>query len=56
MLKVIAAHYVGPVFAAVGSFVFAALLLSATNTALGRWSRSSSCSLATKNCRPRSRG
>ncbi len=34
MLKVIAAHYVGPTFAAVSSVVFAALLLSAVNTAL----------------------
>jgi amino acid transporter len=35
MLKVIAAHYVGPAFAAVSSVVFAALLLSASNTAIG---------------------
>jgi nucleotide-binding universal stress UspA family protein len=35
MLKVIATHYVGPAFAAVSSVVFAALLLSATNTAIG---------------------
>jgi amino acid transporter len=35
MLKVIAQHYVGPTFAAVSSVVFAALLLSATNTAVG---------------------
>ena len=34
MLKVIAAHYVGPVFAATSSIVFAMLLLSAVNTAL----------------------
>ncbi len=34
MLKVIAAQYVGPAFAAVSSVVFAALLLSAVNTAL----------------------
>jgi amino acid transporter/nucleotide-binding universal stress UspA family protein len=34
MLKVIAAHYVAPTFAALASFVFAALLLSAVNTAL----------------------
>jgi amino acid transporter len=34
MLKVIAAHYVGPTFAALSSIVFAALLLSAVNTAL----------------------
>ncbi len=34
MLKVIASHYVGPTFAAVSSLVFAALLLSAVNTAL----------------------
>jgi nucleotide-binding universal stress UspA family protein len=35
MLKVIASYYVGPAFAAVSSVVFAALLLSATNTAIG---------------------
>jgi amino acid transporter/nucleotide-binding universal stress UspA family protein len=35
MLKVIAREYVGPSFAAVSSVVFAALLLSATNTAVG---------------------
>jgi amino acid transporter len=35
MLKVIAAYYVHPTFAAVSSLVFAALLLSAVNTALG---------------------
>lgn len=35
MLKVIAETYVGPTFAAVSAFVFAALLLSATNTAIG---------------------
>ena len=35
MLKVIAAHYVGPGFAAVASVVFALLLLSAVNTAIG---------------------
>ncbi len=35
MLKVIAAQYVGPTFAAASSLVFAALLLSAVNTALG---------------------
>jgi amino acid transporter/nucleotide-binding universal stress UspA family protein len=34
MLKVIAAQYVGPTFAAVSAIVFAALLLSAVNTAL----------------------
>jgi amino acid transporter len=34
MLRVIAAHYVGPTFAAVSAIVFAALLLSAVNTAL----------------------
>ena len=34
MLKQIASHYVGPGFAAVASVVFAALLLSAVNTAL----------------------
>jgi nucleotide-binding universal stress UspA family protein len=34
MLKVIAAHYVSPAFAAASSVVFAALLLSAVNTAL----------------------
>lgn len=34
MLKVIAAYYVGPVFAAGSSIVFAVLLLSAVNTAL----------------------
>jgi len=34
MLKQIATHYVGPAFAAVASVVFAALLLSAVNTAL----------------------
>ena len=36
MLKQIAVHYVGPGFAAIASIVFAALLLSAVNTALGR--------------------
>ncbi len=35
MLKVIAEHYVGPGFAAIASVVFAALLLSAVNTAIG---------------------
>lgn len=35
MLRVIADQYVGPTFAALSSFVFAALLLSAVNTALG---------------------
>jgi len=35
MLKQIASHYVGPAFAAVASVVFAALLLSAVNTAIG---------------------
>lgn len=35
MLKVIAAHYVNPGFAAVASVVFALLLLSAVNTAIG---------------------
>ena len=35
MLKVIAAHYVSPGFAAVASVVFALLLLSAVNTAIG---------------------
>ena len=35
MLKVIAEHYVGPRFAAVSSVVFALLLLSAVNTAIG---------------------
>jgi amino acid transporter len=35
MLKVIAAYYVHPTFAAASAFVFAALLLSAVNTALG---------------------
>jgi amino acid transporter len=34
MLKVIAATYVGPIFAGVSSIVFAVLLLSAVNTAL----------------------
>ncbi len=34
MLKVIAAQYVGPVFASVSSIVFAVLLFSAVNTAL----------------------
>lgn len=34
MLKVIAARYVGPIFAAVSSIVFAVLLFSAVNTAL----------------------
>jgi amino acid transporter len=34
MLRAIAAHYVGPWFATVSSFVFAMLLLSATSTAL----------------------
>lgn len=35
MLKVIATHYVGPMFAAGSAIVFAALLLSAVNTAVG---------------------
>jgi amino acid transporter len=35
MLKVIASHYIGPGFAMVASIVFAALLLSAVNTAIG---------------------
>ncbi len=35
MLKVIASHYIGPGFAAVASVVFALLLLSAVNTAIG---------------------
>ncbi len=35
MLKQIADHYIGPRFAAVASVVFAALLLSAVNTAIG---------------------
>ena len=35
MLKVIASHYVGPGFAAVAAVVFALLLLSAVNTAIG---------------------
>ena len=35
MLKQIAAHYISPGFAAVASVVFAALLLSAVNTAIG---------------------
>lgn len=35
MLRVIAEHYVGPTFAAISSFVFAALLLSAVNTSIG---------------------
>ena len=35
MLKVIAAHYVGPVFATFSSVVFALLLFSAVNTAIG---------------------
>ena len=35
MLKLIAAQYIGPGFAAVASVVFAALLLSAVNTAIG---------------------
>ena len=35
MLKQIATHYVGPGFAALASVVFAALLLSAVNTAIG---------------------
>ncbi len=35
MLKQIASHYVGPGFAAVSAVVFAALLLSAVNTAIG---------------------
>ena len=35
MLKVVASHYIGPGFAAVASVVFAALLLSAVNTAIG---------------------
>ena len=34
MLKLLAQHYVGPVFAAIASFVFALLLLSAVNTAV----------------------
>ncbi|HEX8201604.1 MAG TPA: universal stress protein, partial [Isosphaeraceae bacterium] len=34
MLKVIAAHYIGPAFATAASVVFALLLLSAVNTAL----------------------
>lgn len=34
MLKVIAAHYVGPMFGAGSAIVFAALLLSAVNTAI----------------------
>jgi amino acid transporter/nucleotide-binding universal stress UspA family protein len=34
MLKVMAAHYIGPKFAAVAGLVFAALLLSAVNTAI----------------------
>lgn len=34
MLKVIAAHYIGPTFATIASVVFALLLLSAVNTAL----------------------
>jgi amino acid transporter len=34
MLKVIAVHYIGPVFAAFSSVIFASLLLSAVNTAL----------------------
>lgn len=34
MLNVLATHYVGPTFAAVASFAFAALLLSAVNTAV----------------------
>lgn len=35
MLKAIASHFIGPAFAAVASVVFAALLLSAVNTAIG---------------------
>lgn len=35
MLKVIATHYVGPAFAAGSALIFACLLLSAVNTALG---------------------
>jgi amino acid transporter/nucleotide-binding universal stress UspA family protein len=35
MLKQIATHYIGPGFATVASVVFAALLLSAVNTAIG---------------------
>ncbi|HWE38721.1 MAG TPA: amino acid permease [Isosphaeraceae bacterium] len=35
MLRVIAEHYVGPTFAAASAVVFAALLLSAVNTAIG---------------------
>src|SRR5262249_57550410 len=34
MLRVLATHYVGPVFAAIASLVFALLLLSAVNTAV----------------------
>ncbi|MFN9976775.1 MAG: amino acid permease, partial [Phycisphaerae bacterium] len=34
MLKILATHYVGPTFAAVAAFAFAALLLSAVNTAV----------------------
>ncbi len=34
MLKVMAAYYIGPKFAAVAGLVFAALLLSAVNTAI----------------------
>lgn len=34
MLKILAAHYVGPVFASVAAIVFALLLLSAVNTAI----------------------
>jgi nucleotide-binding universal stress UspA family protein len=34
MLKILAAHYVGPTFAAVAAIVFALLLLSAVNTAV----------------------
>ncbi|MEX0585979.1 MAG: universal stress protein, partial [Pirellulales bacterium] len=34
MLRLLATHYVGPIFAAIASFVFALLLLSAVNTAV----------------------
>jgi amino acid transporter len=34
MLRLLAEHYVGPIFAAVASFMFAFLLLSAVNTAI----------------------
>ncbi len=53
MLKVIAHRFVDPSiphFSEVASVVFALLLLSAVNTALGRWSRSSSCCRETRNC------